>query len=110
MLSKTLCGTATADLLWYKLLTETLIKEGFQLNPHDLCVVNKMVDDKQCTIIYHVDDTKILHMSTLVLGSVLNLIESNFGKLKIMRGKQYEFLGMKITHQDDGCFHMNMRP
>ena len=41
---------------------------------------------------------------------MLDLLEYNFGKLKVARGKQHEFLGMKTTYQDDGCFRMSMRP
>ena len=34
MLSKALCGTLTASLLWFELLTSTLIHHNFKLNPH----------------------------------------------------------------------------
>ena len=58
----------------------------------------------------HFDDIKVSHMSPLVADNVLNLLDSTFGKLKIVRGKQHEFLGMKIICQYDGYFHINMRP
>ena len=59
---------------------------------------------------HRVDDTKMSHMNPLVVDKVLEMLESNVGKLKIARGKHDEFLGMKITCQDDGCFLTNMRP
>ena len=70
MLSKASCGTATTTLLWYKLLNETLIKDGFKLNPYILFFSNKMVDRKQCTIMHHGDGTNILCMSPLVLEHI----------------------------------------
>ena len=94
MLSKASCGTATVSLLRFKLLTETLIKEGLKLTSCASCVANKMVDDKQCTIVHHVHDTKISHVNPLVVVNVLSLLESNFGKMKIVRGKQHDFLSM----------------
>ena len=96
MLSNSLHVTLNSALLWFKLLAETIIKDGFKLNPYDLCVA-KMIDKKQCTTMHHVDETKISHMNPLVINNVLNLLESNFGKLKIVRGKKHEFIGMKIT-------------
>jgi hypothetical protein len=48
-------------LLWYELFTGTLAEMGFELNPHDAHVANKVVDGKQCTIVWHVDDNKMSH-------------------------------------------------
>ena len=56
-LQKALYGTLQASLLFWKELSNFLVKElGFDFNPYDKCVVNKMVNGKQCTIIWHVDD------------------------------------------------------
>jgi hypothetical protein len=56
-LTKALYGTCQAALLFWKNLSAFLIDElGFTLNKYDKCVANKMIDGKQCTIIWHVDD------------------------------------------------------
>ena len=57
---------------------------------------------------HQVDDTKPSCMNPLVVENLLNLLESNFRKLKTVTGKHHEFLGMTITFQDDGCFHTIM--
>ena len=46
MLSKALYRTLTAAILWYEILTDTLLVDGFKLNPYDLCVANKDVNSK----------------------------------------------------------------
>ena len=45
-----------------KLYSETLMEKVFELNPYDICVVNKMMNDKQCTLVSYVDDNKVSHM------------------------------------------------
>ena len=35
---------------------------GFVVNPYDLCVANRMVNEKQQIVTRHVDDLKILHV------------------------------------------------
>ena len=35
--------------------------DGFMLNPYDLCVVNKVVDEKQMMVCWHVYDLKVSH-------------------------------------------------
>ena len=61
-LLKTLYGTLRAALLFWKLLSKKLVEWGFEINPYDCCVANKMVNGKQCTILWHVDDLKISHV------------------------------------------------
>jgi hypothetical protein len=56
-----LYGTLKAALLFYKKLVKDLESIGFIINPYDFCVANKMINGKQMTIIWHVDDLKISH-------------------------------------------------
>ena len=88
-----------AALLFWKRLSSQLTKWGFRINPYDSCVANKIIDDKQCTILWHVDDLKISHVDANVVTDVIKLIESEFGKeapLTQTRGKIHEYLGMTI--------------
>ena len=101
ILSKALYRTLKAAILWYKTLTDTLLVDGFKLNPYDLCIANKDVNDKQYTIIYHVDDMNISHVKESVARDVIELLELNFGKMKIKTGNEHIFLGMLITYHFD---------
>ena len=61
-LDKALYGTLQAALLfWQKLSTFLIDKHGFEQNEYDWCVINKMIEGKQCTIAWYVDDIKMLH-------------------------------------------------
>ena len=51
------------------------------MNPYNSCVMNKMVDGKQCTIFWQVDDIKILHLSLKLLDRVLSNMTDNYRKL-----------------------------
>ena len=64
VLNKALYGTLQAAMLFWEELSGFLINEmGFVTNPYDCCVVNKIIEGKQCTILWHVDDLKISHAS-----------------------------------------------
>ena len=56
---KALYGTLQASMLFWKNLTGTLINMGFEINPYDWCIANKLVNGKQLTIAWHVDNLKI---------------------------------------------------
>ena len=49
-------GMLVASLLFYKKIRADFEDEGFIFNPYDPCIANKMVNGKQQTIRFHVDD------------------------------------------------------
>ena len=69
-----------AALLFWKKLSGSLEEWGFEQNPYNWCVVNKMVNGKQCTIVWHVDDLKVSHVDPEVVGDVLDQINQEYGK------------------------------
>jgi hypothetical protein len=110
-LVKALYGTLRAALLFWRKLSETLTDLGFTINPYDQCVANKMVNGKQCTVLWHVDDLKISHSEPEVVTSVLNSLSKKFGKdapMTITRGKIHDYLGMKIDYSDRSKVRITM--
>ena len=67
-LLKALYGCLRSALLWYELYTTKLDGMGFDLNPYDTCVANKVINGKQCTIGFYVDDNIATHMEDDVLS------------------------------------------
>ena len=104
-LMRALYGTLQAALLFWINLSTFLTEElGFELNPYDPCVANKMINGKQCTIVWHVDDLKMSHMEQEVLDEIIGKLTSKYGNekgLTVQRGKKHEYLGMTIEYTDD---------
>ncbi len=104
-LKKALYGTLKAALLFWKKLSGQLKEWGFEINPYDWCVANKMMDGKQCTILWHVDDLKISHVDPNAVTEVIQLLEEEFGKeapLPKTRGKVHDYLGMTLDFSSPG--------
>ena len=106
---RALYGCIESAMLWYKFYAETLEGMGFEINPYDRCVANKMINGKQCTIVWYVDDNKLSHEDPNVVTEVLEEIKKHFGDITISRGKNHDFLGMNITLRDDGKFEIEMK-
>ena len=66
-----LYGTMVASLLYYEKFTKSLKDQGYKVNPYDACVWNKSIGGKQCTICFHVDDCKILHLIPKVVDKTI---------------------------------------
>ena len=104
-LMRALYGTLQAALLFWINLSTFLTEElGFELNPYDHCVANKMINGKQCTIVWHVDDLKMLHVQQEVLDEIIGKLTHKYGNekgLTVQRGRKHEYLGMTIEYTDD---------
>ena len=87
-------GCIESGLKWYILYKPTLEKEDFVLNPYDLCVANKQIDGKQCTIAWYVDDNKVSHVEKDVVTNILEMIREYFGDITVCRGQKHVFLGI----------------
>jgi hypothetical protein len=101
-LLKALYGCIESALLWYKCYTTTLKKMGFKINHTDKCIANKMINDKQCTVVWYVDDNKLSHVDENVVSKVIKSVEDVYGPLVTTRGKKHTFLGMDIEFCNDG--------
>ena len=78
-------------LLWYNLFHNTLKEMGFVI-PYDPCMANCMIDGKQCTIAWYVDDNKISHVNPDVVTMIIGKIEERFDKMTVTRGKEHVLL------------------
>ena len=59
---RALYGCLESALMWYELYSSILVELGFEINSYDKCVANKIINGKQCTIIFYIDDNKISHI------------------------------------------------
>ena len=50
-----LYGTMVAILLYYCKYINSLTSIGFDINPYDPCVANKVIDGSQMKIFFHID-------------------------------------------------------
>jgi hypothetical protein len=110
-LLKALYGTMRAARLFWERLSRQLVDWGFAPNPYDSCVVNKMVDGKQLTVAWHVDDLKISHVSAKVVDEFIADLDSEFGKetpLSKSRGKVHDYLGMTLDFSVPGQVTITM--
>eukprot|EP00957_Ditylum_brightwellii_P090283 6875761-Ditylum_brightwellii.AAC.1 len=79
---------------------------GFKVNPYDRCVANAMINGKQCTLTWYVDDNKLSHVDSKVVDDILEKITEHFGELTRTRGDEHTFLGMKLKIKDKKIVYM----
>lgn len=103
-------GTMVTSLLHYRKFTKSLTDIGFEINPCNPCVANKIIDGKQITICYHVDDCKLSHHKTKtnndmiewLCGEYKQMFKDGSGKMTVSRGKVHKYLGMTLDYSVRG--------
>ena len=63
---RALYGMIESALLWSTLYTKVFHEERFEINPYDRCFANKIINGKQCTIGWYVDDNISSHVNQIV--------------------------------------------
>ena len=108
-------GTMVASMLYCAKFCKTLAANGFELNPHDKCVGNRMVDGKQQTILWHVDDCKLSGVKSTndaLIEALRSEGERIFydgtGQMTVSRGKVHKFLGMTLDYTTKGQVKVTM--
>ena len=81
-ITQAIYGMLVSAMLFYCKLTKALLSYGFELNPYDPCVVNKMVNSEQLTVCWHVDDLKSSHINPKVNNEFLQWSSGNSVKSK----------------------------
>ncbi len=107
-LCKALYGCIKSALLWYSLLSSTLIKMVFKINWYDKCVANKIVNGKECTILWYIDDLKISHVDSAVVDQMIQEIEKRFEKMTVSRGRDHKYMEMTISFPGNGTVSIKM--
>ena len=105
-----------ASLLYYIKFSKTLVRNNFVKNPYDPCAANRMVDGKQRTICWHVDDCKLSHVDKKVNTKFIDVLRNEYetifedgsGKMKISRGKKHKYLGMNLDFSTKGQVMISM--
>ena len=75
-LEKAVYDMMKSALLFYQKLVANLTSLGYVINPYDPCVANKMINGKQMTICWHVDDLIIGHVESSVVATFLTWLAS----------------------------------
>ncbi len=87
-------------LLFYRKLVADLISFGFEINPYDPCIANKVIDGKHMTICRHVDNLFIGHVDPQVVTTFLDWLAKMYDmddkKLNVVWGPRHDYLGMNL--------------
>ena len=74
-------------------------------------MANKIVNGKQLTVVWHVDDLKVSHVDADVIDEFLVQLDDEFGKETPMnksRGRVHSYLGMTLDFTTTGSVQIDM--
>ena len=83
------------------------------MNPYDPCVANRIVNGKQHTITWHVDNLKSSHVDSAVNNEFLKWLNKKYasdgiGEVKAICGDRHDYLAMVLDYSIPGVLRMDM--
>ena len=85
------------------------------INPYNRCTANRMVDGKQQTILWHVDDCKIRgskktndEFIKVIRDEYETIFKDSSGKMTVSRGENHKYLGMDLDFTTKGEVKVTM--
>ena len=98
-LKKALYGCVESAKLWYDKISHDLSTLGYKANAYDMCVFNRTEhNNKQTTLIIHVDDMMISCCDEKHIDKVIDEIETLYPGLTKHRGKVLNYIGMTYRY------------
>ena len=91
-----LYGIMKVALLYYHHFIWNIKAKQFVLNPYDPCIANKMVDGKQLTLVWHINDIKASHVKEMVVTEFIEwlkhtykfIFEDGSGAMQVSKAKK----------------------
>ena len=85
------------------------------INPYNHCTANRMVNGKQQTILWNVDDCKISgskktndEFIEVICDEYETIFKDGLGKMTVSRGKKHKYLGMDLDFTTKGEVKVTM--
>ena len=72
-------------------------------------MVNKIIDGKQMTIAWHVDDLKVSHHDPAKIDELTKYLALIYGKITMKHGRVHDYLGMMLDYREKGKFKVMMK-
>lgn len=98
-LKKALYGCVQSAVLWYRELSSTLERLGFQKNPYDICSYTRLNEGSIDKILVYVDDLFITSKEEDTLQTIADELGVKYPTVTVKTGLQHDFLGI---HWDFG--------
>ncbi len=101
-LQKALYGMMKSALLFYKKLVAELQDMGFEINPNNPCIANKLVNGSKMTIRWNVDALMMSHLKQEEIMQVAQQKKDIYGdNLKENVATVHDYLGMTFNYSFD---------
>jgi hypothetical protein len=107
-LKKALYGLAESSKLWFNLLSSFFVELGFVSNGKDKCVLNKVIDGVQCTIVIYVDDILCTCRNGEAIEWVYSKLVEKFKEVSINNGEKLSYLGQTFDFSKPGVVKVTM--
>ena len=94
---------------FFALLQEIYVRlGGNRADSYNPCIANMVINNHQMTVIWHIDDLKLLPMCTHQITKFALYLSNNYEKVTVRQGNIHNSLGMMMDHSKHGKLNVSM--
>ncbi len=113
-MTKALYSMLKSVLWFYKKLRADLEEDGFIVNDYDPCVANKIANATQMTVMWYVDDLKVLHKDQSTIDDFATWMRGKYERkekgllLTYHKDKVHNYLGIDLDYSEKKKLKVSM--
>ena len=108
-LKKALYGCVESGRLWNKEITRQLVSMGYEQNPYEECVFNRLSDKGvQCTVVLYVDDLMMTSEDIKMIDNDMATLKNKYKEITVHVGDVHSYLGMTFDFSTRGKVKITM--
>lgn len=104
-LKKGIYGLKQAARLWNDTVHRLLTSHGFEQGKADPCFYSKNIDNNWLFVLVYVDDILLVGKTNNMIVRAREMFANEFGIKDL--GKIRQYLGIEVTRDNNGIFHLN---
>jgi hypothetical protein len=107
-LIKALYGCVESGKLWNEEISKQLKIMGYEQNPYEECIFNKIVRGKQLTIALFVDDMMATCEDAQAIADDVTTLRARYKEVALHEGVQHSYLGINFDFSTPGSVKLTM--
>ena len=87
-------------IMFYRKLVKKLEAYGYEINPYGPCVAENIINDKQMTVVWHVNYLKVLHVNRFEIPKFSGYLYSIYEGIIVHRVTVHYYLVMGLDSRN----------
>ena len=88
-----------STLLFFRKILKALEAYEFYMIPYNTCKVNKIINEKQMRLLWHIDDLKVSNVEIFEITNIYGYLSTIHGGIMVNQGRVHAYIVMYLNYR-----------